>query len=267
MGSQTGQTVSEADNNNRTSNSDRWRSGFLRELLSWFWVILAFFLIEGSVVQARVIPSGSMEKTILPGDHVLVTCFGYDAGVPFTDYHVPLWREPKRKQIVVFPAPFPGHPDLIKRIVGMPGDHLKIVNGQVFVNGAPLNEPYAYHDPSLAAAFMDNFPPAADSRAAQSQLTPAWAAELSKDIDDGTVVVPPREYFVMGDNRENSYDSRFWGFVPRASIIGTPAMIYMSIKAPEEVWDPRHIGERFETYLRVFVHPSEVRWKRLFRTF
>jgi signal peptidase I len=259
--------VSEAGNNGRGKGPDRRGSTFGREVLSWFWVILAFFLIEGSVVQARVIPSGSMEQTILPGDHLLVTCFGYDAGVPFTDYHVPLWREPKRQQIVVFPAPFPGHPDLIKRIVGMPGDHLRIVNGQVFVNGKPLKEPYAYRDRSLATAFMDDFPPVADSRAARSPLTAAWAAELPRDVDDGAVVVPAHEYFVMGDNRENSYDSRFWGFVPRASIIGTPAMIYLSIRAPEQVWDPRHLGERFETYLRVFVHPSEVRWKRLFRTF
>ncbi|HKS67382.1 MAG TPA: signal peptidase I [Candidatus Acidoferrales bacterium] len=257
--------MSETDNNERKIPEGR-RSAFRREIISWFWVILAFFLIEGSVVQARVIPSGSMEQTILPGDHVLVTCFGYDAGIPFTDYHVTLWREPTRGQIIVFPGPFPGHPDLIKRIIGMPGDHLKIANERVFINGAPLEEPYAYHDPSLATAFMDNFPPAADS-SSRSQLTPGWNAELSKNVDDGAIVVPPHEYFVMGDNRENSYDSRFWGFVPRSSIIGTPAMIYMSIKAPEEVWDPRHIGERFETYLRVFVHPREVRWKRLFRTF
>jgi signal peptidase I len=247
--------------------TDDRRTRLRREVLSWFWVILAFFLIEGSVVQARVIPSGSMEQTILPGDHILVTCFGYDAGVPFTDYHVPLWREPKRQQIIVFPAPFAGHPDLIKRIIGMPGDHLKIVKGRVFINGAPLEEPYAYHDPSLETTFADNFPPAVDSPAVEDQLTPEWAAELPRVDDEDTIVVPPHEYFVMGDNRENSYDSRFWGFVPRASIIGTPALIYMSIKAPERVWDPRHIGERFETYLRAVVQPSEVRWKRLFHTF
>jgi signal peptidase I len=230
-------------------------------------VILAFIFIEGSVVQARVIPSGSMEHTILPGDHLLVTCFGYDAGLPFTKYRVPLWREPKRQQIIVFPAPFAGHPDLIKRIVGIPGDRLRIDNGKVFIDGAPLDEPYVYRDASLAMVSVEDFPPSSDSRAAESLMTPAWAAALPKYVKNGALEVPSGEYFVMGDNRENSYDSRFWGFVPRDSIIGTPAMIYMSIKAPEEVWEPAHIGERFETYLGVFLHPSEVRWKRMFHTF
>ena len=79
-----------------------------REVLSWFWVILAFLLIEGGLVQARVIPSGSMENTVLIGDHLIVSRFGYDMGIPFTAWHVPLWREPKRQQIIVFRAPLPG---------------------------------------------------------------------------------------------------------------------------------------------------------------
>lgn len=238
-----------------------------REIVSWFWVILAFFLIEGSVVQARVIPSGSMEKTILPGDHILVACFGYDAGVPFTNLRVPLWREPKRQQIIVFPAPYAEHPDLIKRVIGMPGDRLKIVNGRVFIGGVLLREPYAYHAPTFATGLMENFPPDSNWSVAESQMTPTWAAELPRHLQNGQLIVPPREYFVMGDNRDDSYDSRYWGFVPRASIVGEPVMIYMSIEAPEEVWDAGHIGDRFLTYLKVFIHPGEVRWKRLFRRF
>jgi len=98
-----------------------------REALSWFWVILAFLLIEGTWVQARVIPSGSMEKTVLIGDHLIVSRFGYDAGFPFTGYHVPLWRNPKRQQIIVFRAPLPqqGFPDFIKRCIGLPGGHAR----------------------------------------------------------------------------------------------------------------------------------------------
>ena len=83
----------------------------------------------------------------------------------------------------------------------------------------------------------------------------------------GPVKVPAGEYFMMGDNRNNSYDSRFWGFVPRPNIVGTPLLIYMSIDAPEEVWEPGHLGMRFATYLNALIHPREVRWKRLFRTF
>ena len=100
------------------------KSRAAKEALSWFWVILAFLLIEGTLVQARVIPSGSMERTVLIGDHLIVSRIGYDAGVPFTPWHEPLWREPKRQQIIVFRAPLPemGYPDFIKRVIGLPGD-------------------------------------------------------------------------------------------------------------------------------------------------
>ena len=107
-----------------TANERVWR-----EVVSWFWVILAFLLIEGTLVQARVIPSGSMENTVLIGDHLIVSRIGYDAGIPFTPCHVPLWRNPKRQQIIVFRAPLPeqGYPDFIKRCIGVPGDRIKIV--------------------------------------------------------------------------------------------------------------------------------------------
>ncbi len=207
-----------------------------RELLSWFWVLLAFVLIEGTLVQARVIPSGSMERTVLIGDHLIVSRIGYDAGIPFTDWHISLWREPKRQQVIVFRAPLAGSPDFIKRVIGLPGDLLEIRSGVVYINAKPLEEPY-----------RDGQPNRAENR--------------------GPWRIPPNEYFVMGDNRENSYDSRYWGFVPRANIVGAPVIIYMSIDAPEEVWEPGHLGERFATYLNAAIHPREVRWKRLFVTF
>jgi len=209
-----------------------------REVLSWFWVILAFLFIEGTLVQARVIPSGSMERTVLIGDHLIVSRIGYDAGVPFTNWHVPLWRAPKRQQIIVFRAPIPeqGYPDFIKRTIGLPGETLEVKKGVVYINGQPLAEPYRQDPPNP----LENRP---------------------------AVKIPPGEYFMMGDNRENSYDSRYWGFVPRANLIGTPLVIYMSIDAPEEVWEPGHVGERFATYVNALIHPREVRWKRLFHTF
>ena len=98
----------------------------LREALSWLWVILAFLFITGTIVQARVIPSGSMENTLLIGDHLIMSRIGYDAGIPFTDVHVPLWRNPKRQQIVIFKPPFaPDQPDYVKRVIGLPGDKLE----------------------------------------------------------------------------------------------------------------------------------------------
>jgi signal peptidase I len=239
-----------------------------REIVSWFWVIMVFLVIEGALVQARVIPSGSMEDTVLIGDHLIVSRIGYDAGIPFTDWHIPLWRNPKRQQIIVFRAPLPeqGYPDFIKRTIGIPGDHIKIVGGKVFVNGTALVEPYALHDPDFNQTPVENYPPS-DTNELDGRLRPQWQAELSTHIVNGELVVPPGMYFMMGDNRDNSNDSRFWGFVPRENIIGTPVIIYMSIDAPEEVWDPGHIGDRFATYLKVFIHPGEVRWKRLFHTF
>jgi signal peptidase I len=214
------------------------RSRIAKEALSWFWVILAFLFIEGSMVQARVIPSGSMERTVLIGDHLIVSRFGYDLGVPFTPWHEPLWRAPKRQQIIVFRAPLPemGNPDFIKRVIGLPGDLLEVRRGVVYIDNEPLAEPYRKDPPNPG----DNY---------------------------GPVKVPANEYFMMGDNRNNSYDSRFWGFVPRSNIVGTPLLIYMSIDAPEEVWEPGHIGMRFATYLNALIHPREVRWTRLFHTF
>lgn len=260
--------ASSTANENRAKTSSAYRRNLIwRELVSWFWVIFAFILIEGTVVQARVIPSGSMEHTILPGDHLIVSSLGYGAGIPFTKYHVALWRAPKRQQIVVFPAPFSGHPDLIKRVIGLPGDRVKMVDGRVFIDGAPLDEPYAYRDPRLTNPLTDNFPPSASDLAADNRREPEWIAQMAKYIKNGEIEVPADNYFVLGDNRENSNDSRFWGFVPRSSIIGTPLMIYMSIDAPEEAWEPEHIGERFANYLHALIHPSEVRWKRLFHTF
>jgi signal peptidase I len=198
------------------------------EVLSWVWVILAFFFIEGTLVQARVIPSGSMENTVLIGDHLIVSRIGYSAGVPFTAMSVPLWRKPKRQQIIVFRAPLPqeGYPDFIKRVVGVPGDHIKITNGQVVVNGVALKEPYALRQAGIVGLPMDNFPPGNNSYAAESQMTSTWQAELPEYVHGGELVVPKGEYFVMGDNRDNSFDSRYWGF-----------------------------------------DPGEVRWKRLFHTF
>ncbi len=236
-----------------------------REVVSWIWVVLAFILIEGTVAQARVIPSGSMENTVLIGDHVIIGLAGYDAGIPFTRYDIPLWRSPKRGEIYVFHSVLPDSPDLIKRCIGIPGDHIKMIGEKVYINGKLLNEPYALYTPSIGAPFPQ-FPPREDI-AQDTRLTPEWAAQLPEHVVNGELVVPKGDYFMMGDNRDNSYDSRYWGFVPRKKIIGAPLFIYMSIKAPGQVWDPGNFGERFETYLKVFVDPGEVRWHRLFHTF
>src|SRR5712692_4098929 len=114
-----------------------------REIIAWFWVGLAFLLINGTIGQARVIPSGSMENTLLIGDHLIMSRIGYDAGVPFTNWHVPLWRTPKRQQVIIFKPPFaPDTPDYVKRVIGLPGDTIDIHDGAVWVNGQKLAEKY-----------------------------------------------------------------------------------------------------------------------------
>jgi len=215
-----------------------------REVIAWAWIIGAFLVIYSSIGQARVIPSESMENTLLVGDHLIMSRFGYDAGLPLTPWHISLWRNPQRQQIIILRATFEeGQPDLIKRVIGMPGDTVEIHDGAVWINGQRLVEPYIKEP-------MDPY----ERR--------------------GPYHVPAKSYFVMGDNRADSYDSRYWGFVPRHDLVGVPVMIYLSIDAPKDpgqartqAWEPGHLTERFEAYASVLIHPGSVRWKRLFHFF
>jgi len=220
-----------------------------REIIAWFWVGLVFLLINGAIGQARVIPSGSMENTLLIGDHLIMSRVGYDAGIPFTNLHLPLWRNPKRQQIIIFKPPFdPSQPDYVKRAIGLPGDTIDIRDGAVWVNGHRLAENYTIGrtervDPN---AYTGAF-------AGMSQVMP--------------YKVPEDCYFAMGDNRQNSFDSRFWGCVPRDDIIGTPVLIYMSLSASPRAWEPGNIRARFLAYVDGIIRPGTVRWRRLFHVF
>ena len=220
-----------------------------REILAWFWVGLIFLLVNGAVGQARVIPSGSMQNTLLVGDHLIMSRIGYDAGIPFTNLHVPLWRNPKRLQIVIFRPVIRGEQsDVIKRVIALPGETVDIRDGGVWINGSRLPEKYTVGrserpDPSQFLAAFEG----------QTKVFP--------------YTIPQNCYFVMGDNRENSLDSRYVGCIPRKNIVGTPVMIYMSIDAPSGPWDSGQIMERAFAYLNAALHPSEIRWRRLFRIF
>jgi signal peptidase I len=216
------------------------------EIIAWFWVILAFLLINGTLGQARVIPSGSMEDTLLIGDHLIMSRVGYDAGVPFTNWHVPLWRNPRRQQIVIFKPPYDvNQPDFVKRVIGLPGDTVDVREGAVWINGSKLAENYTL---------------------GPSEPAPSGNAPLGYSDVKMPYHVPDNCYFVMGDNRGNSYDSRFWGCVPRNDILGTPVMIYMSLEAPRDAWNG-DIRARFSAYANAVIHPGTVRWRRLFHIF
>jgi signal peptidase I len=214
------------------------------EIIAWFWVILAFMLINGTLGQARVIPSGSMENTLLIGDHLIMSRIGYDAGIPFTNWHVPLWRNPHRQQIIIFKPPYDTSlPDYVKRVIALPGETVDVHDGAVWINGKKLEENYTigHTEPPSKSSLIGNFPGL-------------------------PYTVPDNCYFVMGDNRENSLDSRYWGCVPRNDILGTPVIIYMSLDAPKDAWNG-DIGARFLAYANALIHPGTVRWRRLFHVF
>jgi signal peptidase I len=170
---------------------------------------------------------------------------GYDAGVPFTNWHVPLWRSPHRQQIIIFKPPFdPTQPDYVKRVIGLPGETVDIHDGSVFINGKKLEENYTL---------------GRTEQARTDQLMLPFGKTLPYTIPDNC-------YWAMGDNRENSQDSRYWGCVPRNDIIGTPVLIYMSLDAPRDAWNG-NIADRFLAYANAVIHPGTVRWRRLFHVF
>jgi signal peptidase I len=185
------------------------RKSLVREYVEAIAIaILLALVIRTFVVQAFTIPSGSMMDTLLVGDYILVNKFLYGPELPFTDRHLPGLRNPQRGDIIVFKYPQDEKRDFIKRIVGVPGDTVQVRGAQVFINGRPLNEPYV------------KGPPARAHVGAPSYCGYAYACEPT--------VVPPDSYFVMGDNRDNSQDSRYWGFVKRDKIKGKAFLIYWS---------------------------------------
>jgi signal peptidase I len=186
-------------------------------------IVVAVFIVTFTVQPFRI-PSGSMEPTLLVGDFLFVDKQLTEDSIGSVFLPPPSIH---RGDVIVFH--FPLHPDLhlIKRVVGIPGDHIRLRNGHVLVNGLRLDEPYAFYSPSGPDNFRDNFPrlqnadPAIDSR---------WWIRMRKLIDDGGLIVPAGNYFVLGDNRNNSEDSRYWGFVPSENIVGRPLMIYFSLR-------------------------------------
>ncbi len=162
-----------------------------------------------------VIPTGAMEDTILIGDHLLVPRFGTPV--------------PARGDVVVFPYPVDRSQTFVKRVIGMPGDRVRIVNKEVYLNGKKLTEPYAYHKTSYTDSYRDNFP--SDPNVNVDRR----ATEMLRDHRvNGEVEVPPNNLFVLGDNRDNSLDSRYWGFVPAEDIVGEPWIIYWSVDSPTQ---------------------------------
>lgn len=222
-------------------------------------VVVALFLLT-FVLQPFLIPSESMERTLLVGDFLLVNKQIFAPSGGFARWLMP-YRDVERGDVVVFHHPDP--PYLVKRVIGVPGDRLRIQEGKVSVNGVPLDEPYVAFEPVAPNQFGEDFP---TSIYTDPNVDPTWWRELQSLTKNGELVVPADQYFVMGDNRNHSKDSRFWGFVPRQEIIARPLVIYFSLRRPsttdvQQAADDR-LGHDRELSARL---AAFARWKRIFR--
>jgi signal peptidase I len=238
-------------------------------------VLVVGLFILTFLAQNYVIPSGSMQNTLLVGDHLVVdqiTLMAPASWMPLIRY-----REPRRGDIVVFHKPVyqpgidapnadgtPQYTKLVKRLIGVPGDHIHLRNGIVFVNG--VAQPVGFAQPTTTDnfnEFLDDFP--AVPPAGEPGATESWAVNFPSYIQDGDLVVPPGIYFMMGDNRHNSLDSRFWGFVPRANILGRPLFNYWSFEAPDGRLEQTGFGHMLAWMGHVVVNFfPDTRWKRTF---
>jgi len=226
-------------------------------------LVVGLFIITFNL-QAFEIPSSSMENTLLIGDHVFVDRIRF---APQTNWLGPVvpYRQIKRGDIVVFLHPDPRQAGtyVVKRIIGIPGDHLRLKDGVVYRNGEKLNEPYVIHTLGNYDPYRDEFPSVTPEMAT---VIPDWRLTMRNYIHDGELVVPPGRFFAMGDNRDVSYDSRYWGFIPQENVIGRPLFIYWSFETPEDQWQKTSVGDRVAFIGRIVVHFfDETRWRRTLR--
>jgi signal peptidase I len=239
---------------------------FVASLCSLAVVILFIYTFLG---QNFYIPSGSMEKTLLVGDHLFVdriTLAPPTKWMPLVRY-----REPRRNDIIVFHKPVLEDPEgngdqqymiLVKRLIGVPGDHIRLRDGIVFINGVAQQQIHAQlTTPENHSKFLDEFPTVPPT--VESSATEAWAVDFPSHIKNGELVVPPGYYFMMGDHRHNSLDSRYWGFVPRENIIGRPLFNYWSIASPELQPEDSGLANSLSRMGYTALHfISETRWNR-----
>jgi signal peptidase I len=232
-------------------------------------VLVVGLFILTFLAQNYVIPSGSMENTLLVGDHLVVDRITFSPPAKW----LPLahYREPQRGDIVVFIKPVaddvdgrPEYNTLVKRLVGVPGDRIQLRNGTVILNGVAQSQPHA--QPTTAEnhrEFLDEFPSVTPDPEPGNFITEAWTVDFHNHVENGELVVPPGMYFMMGDNRHNSADSRFWGFVPRENIIGRPLFNYWSFETPDDQENKTGFGDQLAWMGHVALHFfTGTRWSR-----
>jgi signal peptidase I len=240
-----------------------------RETTVEFLASLAGVLVTGLfiitfILQAFEIPSQSMENTLLVGDHVFVNRIRF---APPTHWIQPIvsYGQIHDGDIVVFLSPAESDLYVVKRIMGVPGDRIHLRDGVVYRNGQKLDEPYVVNTGfNPEDAYRDNFPAVPPSD--YSNVTSEWKLTMPQHIENGDLVVPPDSYFAMGDHRDVSYDSRYWGFIPRENVIGRPLFIYWSFETPSDQYLQKSMGDRVAFLGHVVVHFFDLtRWKRTFK--
>jgi signal peptidase I len=226
-------------------------------IAEWTITILLLLFLTTFLVQAFVIPTGSMEDTLLVGDHLLVDKLADAPGGPISRHLLP-YAEPKRGDIIVFRYPVDITQTFVKRCMGVPGDRIRMVNKELFLNGVKLDEPYKVNKTEYIDSYRDNFPSEPNAN-----VYPGALDMLQHHVENGEVVVPPGYYFAMGDNRDSSLDSRYWGFVPRENIIGKPLIIYWSYDTSTDRLNNSSISldHIFDLAQNFF---AKTRWRRTF---
>jgi signal peptidase I len=254
-----------------TAKNQQESETLLESIASIASVLAVGLFVMTFIFQNFEIPSASMVKTLLIGDHVLVDRISLappTSWAPFTFY-----RDVRHKDIIVFLKPVPEangeYIYLVKRAIGLPGDHIHLRNGILYINGVAQDEPYAGKPAADGnpmheyTPYRDDFPSLPGDPA--YGVTTSWQYDLPNNVKDGDLVVPPGKVFAMGDNRTESLDSRYWGFVPRENIVGRPMFVYWSFETPADQINKQTIGERLGFMGHILIHFfDETRWKRTF---
>jgi signal peptidase I len=221
-------------------------------------VILALFGTT-FIVQAFKIPTPSMEDNLLVGDHLLVNKFAYGAPGSITDFVLPL-RQIHRGDVIVFKYPRDLSKHYVKRVIGLPGDKIHVADAEVFINGEPLAESYKRLSPSR---YREDFPGHQGSTFYQQDGVVGWYEAFRDGME---IVVPEGKYFAMGDNRDNSADSRYWGFVPRELIVGKALIVYWSYESDSDAYRQTKAGDvARQTFDLVTNFFGKTRWSRTFK--
>jgi signal peptidase I len=243
---------------NKDKKTEKKKESFSESVSGIAAVLVSGLFIITFILQAFEIPSGSMENTLLVGDHVFVDRLTPMARGGLFGWLMP-YRQPKRGDIIVFLHPKEHGMYVVKRVIGIPGDRIHLQNGVVYRNGEALNEPYLLRQ-GTTSDYRENFP-----RGMSYEVAPDWPIEMSSHVQNGELVIPPDSYFGMGDHRDVSLDSRYWGFIPRDHIVGRPLFIYWSFVTPSDQYERNSMPERVGFLLHTIVHFfDQTRWNRMF---